>query len=175
MAGEDRGDELRDVAAVVLVVCVGVDDHVRAELQAGIEPGLEREREPLVVRQPDDVVDPVLARDLNRAVGRAVVDDQPLDGVEPWDRARQRGERHRELGFLVETGNLDDELHDGHGTACVALVAHTVAGYSSLDERCGDACKARSARGADRTARSTARPPWTRWSSPPRADRTLRS
>ena len=45
------------------------------------------------------------------AVGRPVVDDQPLDGVEPGDLAGQVAERHRELRFLVETGNLDDELH----------------------------------------------------------------
>ena len=41
--------------------------------------------EALVVRQPDDVVDAVLARDLDRAVGRAVVDDEQLDHVEAGD------------------------------------------------------------------------------------------
>ena len=79
---EDRRDELGDVAAFVLVVGVGVDDHVGAELQAGVEAGLERGGEALVVGQPDDVVDAVRARDLDRPVGRAVVDDQPLDRVE---------------------------------------------------------------------------------------------
>ena len=86
---DDRRDELGDVGALVLVVGVGVDDHVGAELQAGVEARLERRREALVVRQPDDVVDAVLAGDLDRGVGRAVVDDQPLDGVEPGDLARQ--------------------------------------------------------------------------------------
>ena len=68
--------------AVVLVVGVGVDDHVGAELQRSVEPGLEAVGQALVVGEADDVVDAVLARDLDRAVGRAVVDDQPLDVVE---------------------------------------------------------------------------------------------
>ena len=44
VAGDDRRDELRDVRAVVLVVGVGVDDHVGAELQARVEarPGSRR-------------------------------------------------------------------------------------------------------------------------------------
>ena len=89
VAGDDRRDELRDVGAVVLVVGVGVDDDVGAELERRVEPGLEAGGEALVVRQPHDVVDAVLARDLDRAVGRAVVDDQPLDDVEAGDLARE--------------------------------------------------------------------------------------
>ena len=88
-AGEDRRDEPRDVGGPVLVVGVGVDDHVGAELQRGVDAGLEGGGEALVVGQPDDVVDAVGARDLDRAVGRAVVDDQPLDRVEALDLARQ--------------------------------------------------------------------------------------
>ena len=95
LAGEDRRDELRDVAAVVLVVGVGVDDHVGAELERRVDPGLEAGRQALVVRQLDDVVDAVRARDLDRAVGGAVVDHEPLDGVEARDLARQVGERQR--------------------------------------------------------------------------------
>ena len=79
LAGEDRRDQLGDVGAAVLVVGVGVDDDVGAELEAGVEPGLEAGRQALVVGQADDVLDPVLAGDLDRAVGRAVVDDQQLD------------------------------------------------------------------------------------------------
>src|SRR5207248_663039 len=44
-------------------------------------------------------------------VGGPIVDDQPLDGVEavhvPW----QPAERQRQLLLLVETRDLDDELH----------------------------------------------------------------
>ena len=96
LAGEDRRDQLDDVGAAVLVVGVGVDDDVGAELEAGVEARLEGGREPLVVGQPDDVLDALLARDLDRAVGRAVVDDQQLDRVEAVDLARQVGDRRRQ-------------------------------------------------------------------------------
>ena len=97
VAGDDRLDELEDVRAVVLVVGVGVDDHVGTELQRGVEAGLEAVREALVVRQPDDVVDAVGARHLDGAVGRAVVDDEPLDGVEAGHLTGQVGERDGEV------------------------------------------------------------------------------
>ena len=111
VAGDDRRDQLRDVAAVVLVVGVGVDDHVGAELQAGVEPGLEAARQALVVGQPDDVVDAQLARDRDRAIGRAVVDDEPLDGVETVDLTGQVAHRDRQRLLLVQAGDLDDQLH----------------------------------------------------------------
>ena len=46
-------------------------------------------REALVVGEPHDVVDAVGARDLDRAVGRAVVDHEPLDRVEALDAPRE--------------------------------------------------------------------------------------
>ncbi len=111
LTAENRCHELWDVLALILVIRVGVDDHVRSQLQPGVEPGLEGGGQPLVVGQADDVVDAALARYLNRPVGRAVVDDQPFDGVESGYLAGKMAERHRQLCFLVETGDLDDELH----------------------------------------------------------------
>ena len=113
LAGEDRGDELADVAAVVLVVGVGVDDHVGVQLQAGVQTGLEGGRQPLVVGQAHHVVDPVRARHLHRAVARAVIDDQPLHDVEARQLAGQVGESGRERLLLVEAGDLHDQLHRG--------------------------------------------------------------
>ena len=104
-AVEDRRDELGDVAAVVLVVGVGVDDDVGAELEAGVEARLEAGGQPLVVRQLDDVVDAVGAGDLDRAVGRAVVDDQPLDGVE--------ARRPRGGGRRASPGSVSSSLRQG--------------------------------------------------------------
>ena len=112
---ENRRDQLRDVVGAVLVVGVGVDDHVGAELQRGVEAGLERDGEALVLREAHDVVDAVGAGDLDGAVGRSVVDDQPLDLVEPVDLARELGERHRQRRLLVEAGDLDDQLHAALG------------------------------------------------------------
>ena len=102
---------LDDVGAVVLVVGVGVDDHVRAELQRRVDAGLESGGQALVVRQAHEMVDAVGARDRDGVVGRAVVDDEPLDDVEALHRAGQVSERLRELVGLVEAGDLDDELH----------------------------------------------------------------
>ena len=101
----------QDVRAAVLVVGVGVDDDVGAELQRGVQAGLEARGQALVVRQADDVVDAVRAGDLDRAVGGAVVDDEPLDRVEAGDLAREVGERRGEGLLLVQAGDLDDELH----------------------------------------------------------------
>ena len=78
---------------------------------AGVEAGLERNREALVRVEADDVVDAVLAGDAGRPVGRAVVDDEPLDRVEAGDRAGEVGERRRQGLLFVQARDLDDELH----------------------------------------------------------------
>ncbi len=96
---EDRAHEPRDVGAVVLVVGVGVDDHVGAELQRRVDAGLEAGGKALVVGQAHEVVDAVGTGDRDGLVGRAVVDDQPLDDVEAVDLAGQVGERLREAGL----------------------------------------------------------------------------
>ena len=61
LAAQDRTYELRDVGGLVLVVGIGVDDHVGAELESGVQPGLEARRQSLVVGQADDVVDAAVA------------------------------------------------------------------------------------------------------------------
>ena len=124
VAVEDGRDELADVPTVVLVVGVGVDDHVGAELQARVQAGLEARGEALVVGEADDVVDAQLARHLDRAVGRAVVDHEPLHLVDAGKLARQVGERRRQRQLLVEARDLDDQLHPtervrpGAGESC---------------------------------------------------------
>ena len=72
--------------ARVLVVGVGVDDEVGARLEARVDAGLERRRQPLVAAQPDDVVDAAGARDVRRPVARPVVDDEHLDASMPGMR-----------------------------------------------------------------------------------------
>ena len=132
LAGEDRRQQLGDVGAAVLVVGVGVDDDVGAELQAGVEPRLEARREALVVGQADDVLDPVLAGDLDRAVGRAVVDDQQLDRVDALDLARDVGDRGGEGRLLVEAGDLDDQLHIGTGQGIRGVGARVLSRVATL-------------------------------------------
>ena len=104
-------DAALKLGAVVLVVGVRVDDHVRAQLQGRVYAGLERGREALVVGQPDDVVDAVGVRDLGGPVGRAVVDHQPLDRVEPGELAGKLGQDPGQRLRLVQAGDLDDQLH----------------------------------------------------------------
>jgi hypothetical protein len=115
LARDDRSDQLGNVGAEVLVVGVGVDDHVGAELQAGIEAGLEGRGEPLVVGEADDVIDAVSPRHLDGVIGRAVVDHEPLDLFHARDLTGEVSERGRKLGGLVEAGNLNDELHRAAG------------------------------------------------------------
>ena len=112
-------------APAVLVVGVGVDDDVGAELEAGVEPGLEPRGEALVVGQADDVLDPVFAGHLDRAVGRAVVDHQQLDRVD--SRRISRGMSAIVAGSVCssfEAGDLDDQLHDdGQGIRAIGPIA----------------------------------------------------
>jgi hypothetical protein len=65
----DRLHELRDIVRVVLVVRVRIHDHIRAEPQAGIEPGHKAAREPLVKTEIDDVIHAIRPRHLDGAVG----------------------------------------------------------------------------------------------------------
>ena len=80
----------------VLIVGVGVDDEVGAGLEAGVDAGHERRRQPLVPAQPDDVIDAARARDVGRAVARPVVDDErsrstSMPGTLAADRASVAG------------------------------------------------------------------------------------
>ncbi len=110
-AVEDRPHEARDVGAGVLVVAVGVDDDIGAEPEAGVDAGAEGARQALVVLVADDVVDADLARHRDRAVGRAVVDDEDLDRIDAVDRARNVGDGLRQRRLFIETRNLYDQLH----------------------------------------------------------------
>ncbi len=50
------------------------------------------------------------ACDIDSFIGRAIVDHQPLDGIETGHLARQFRQHRGELIRLVEAGNLDDEF-----------------------------------------------------------------
>src|SRR5690606_33672200 len=60
---------------------------------------------------PQDVPYSVGARDLHGAVGRAVVDDEDLDGVDARDLPGNRGEDGRQRVLLVEARDLDEQFH----------------------------------------------------------------
>lgn len=88
LAGDERGEQLRDVGAVVLVVGVGVDDEVGAVGERRVDAGDEGGRESFVAAEAHDVVDARTARHVGGAVAGAVVDDQRLDDVDAGNVAR---------------------------------------------------------------------------------------
>jgi hypothetical protein len=75
---EDRLHHGRDVAGVVLVVGIGVDDDVRAPLDGIAQTGGKGDREPTVDRHPDHFC-ACPARHLRGSIGRSVIDYQDLD------------------------------------------------------------------------------------------------
>ena len=74
-------------------------------------PAMNAAARPWLRVKRDDLIDPVLARNLDGTVAAAVVDNQPLDCVEPGDLARQRSARRPPGAFFVEARDLNDELH----------------------------------------------------------------
>ena len=70
-------------------------------LRQASRPGLEAGGEALVVGQADDVLDAVLAGDLDRAVGRAVVDTSSSISSMPSIWRGQVGDRRRQRRLLV--------------------------------------------------------------------------
>src|SRR5581483_79032 len=107
----DRADQLRDLRARILVVGVGVDDHVGANLERGVHSGLEGGGEALRAGQANEVVDAVRACDLGGAIGGAVVHDQPLDLGEALDRAGEPPQHVGQRRLLVQARDLDHQLH----------------------------------------------------------------
>ena len=108
---QNRRGQRRNIVGVVLVVGIGVDDHVRAQPQTGVQHGHEAARQPLVAGVAHEVIHAVGAGHRHRVVGAAIVDDQPFDRVETGHCAGQGGQRNAQgFGFVV-TGDLDDEFH----------------------------------------------------------------
>ena len=110
-AGHDRLGQLADVARVVLVVAVGIHDHVGTHAQRRIETAGERHGEPLVLRQTDDCVGAVVPSHRDRVIGGAVVDDQPQHLAEAVHMARKCAQGCSQCLCLVEARDLDDQPH----------------------------------------------------------------
>ena len=109
--GQDGLDQVGDPVLGVLVVAVGVDHDVGAELERALHPVVEGAPEPAVAGVPHEVRDAVLLGHLDGAVRGAVVDDQYEDLVDAGDRRGDAGQDGRERLLLVEAGDLDDEAH----------------------------------------------------------------
>jgi hypothetical protein len=91
-ARQDRLEQALDVGRPVLVVGVGVDDDVSAELHAGVDARHEGPGQTAILRKAHHVMHAELDGALRRSVGAAVVDDQHLDLVDARDASRQRSD-----------------------------------------------------------------------------------
>ena len=111
LPGEEGRHEVRDALLGVLVVSVGVDDHVGAVGEGVVDAVAEGPGEPLGAAVAVDVPDAHVAGDLGGAVRGAVVDHEDLDPVRPRDAPRDRLEDERQSLFLVQTGDLDEHEH----------------------------------------------------------------
>lgn len=108
---QNRRDQLVDTSAVVLIVSIGVHDHVCPGSEARFDADRKRLRESSILGQADHMIGTMPGCYLAGAVCRAVVDNENLDRVEPVDRARKRGECRGQRFRFVEAWNLDDQLH----------------------------------------------------------------
>ena len=71
------------------------------------------------------MLDAMLARDFQRSIGAAIVDDQSLDLIDPGKLAGQLAESEAEGRFLIKTGNLNDQFHlayDGCGLISIGFL-----------------------------------------------------
>lgn len=113
LAAQQRLHQQGDIGGVVLVIGVSIDDEVRAEPQAGLQPGGKGGRQPGVMRQPQHMIHLTVLRGLRGAVSAAVIDHQQLHLIDPVDAARQLHHRLRQRFGFVIAGDLDNEFHSG--------------------------------------------------------------
>jgi hypothetical protein len=95
----------------VLVVAVGVHHDVRAVPERVVDAVAERPGQPHVAGVVDEVPHTEAARQLDRAVRGPVVDDQDLYLVDARNAPWNRGKHLRKGFFLVQAGNLHEQLH----------------------------------------------------------------
>ncbi len=136
---DDRADQGRDVAAVVLVIGVGVDDDVCARVDGGVQPLGEGGGETAVAVEADDVADAELAGDFGGAIGAAIVDHQELNGSDARDLAGEGGDGLGKRLLLVVARYLDDKIHGERrvrGIGVATGICSLVSGLKSRNTNC---------------------------------------
>ena len=113
LASQDGAYQKRDVGSIVLVVGIGVNDQIRPQPQAGLQPGSKGNCQPGMVRQAQHMVHPAGARSFRCSVRAAVIDHQKFDFVHPVDLARQLSHCLWQGFGLVITRDLNDKFHAG--------------------------------------------------------------
>ncbi len=66
----------------------------------------------LVACVTDDMMHAQLAGHLHRAIGRSIINDKELNGINAGDLTRDVRQRWRQCLLFVETWNLYNELHE---------------------------------------------------------------
>ncbi len=103
-----RLDQQRDVGGIILIVGIRVDDDVRTFRQTPLQPRHEGIGKAAIDRQVHDMIHAMRPCDLNRAVGAAIVDDQPFDLVHTGNFPGQGGQRLGQGLFFIQARNLDN-------------------------------------------------------------------
>ena len=114
LTGENGRHELVDVRSLVLAVGIGVHDDIGSSGKGGLQPSHEGAGQSSMGTQLHDVVHSTLTRDLHGAVATAVIDNLPLDSIEPGKLFGQIRQSRGQLLLLVEARNLDDQQSSLH-------------------------------------------------------------
>jgi hypothetical protein len=113
LAPQNRLHQVADALLRVLVVTVGVDHDVGAELQRALHAVVEGAAQSAVTGMPDEVGHAVGLGHLDGAIGGTVVDDQHDDLRDPGDLLGDGGEHHAQGVLFVETGDLHHQFDTG--------------------------------------------------------------
>ena len=105
---QNRLYQRRNIPAVILVVAVCIDDDIRAQPQAGIQPSHKALGQPAVVGEPHDMVHAQLFCHFHRPIRAPVVDNERLDLVDSIDLLWQIGKNHGQRLLFIITGDLYD-------------------------------------------------------------------
>ena len=110
--GQDRCGEKWDVLGLILVVCVGVDDHIRPEPQCFPDAVAEGIGQTTVSTDFQDMVNPMIFGHFHCAVSAAIINDHPQNSVETLYLSWQLPQRDRQALFLIQARYLYDKC--GH-------------------------------------------------------------
>ena len=94
-------DESGNVAAIILVVAVGINDDVSPQDQAAIDPGSKGMAQAAVARKPDDVVSTVFECHRYGSIGASIIDDQDFDTIDTGNVPRNIADRGRQSRLFI--------------------------------------------------------------------------
>lgn len=100
-----------NVIGVVLVVCICIDNHIRAQTQTCLQAGHECTCQAFVAQMTNDMINTIGFCHLDRIVLAAIINNQPFDAIKARNRTRQSSQSYRQCFSLVVAGYLYDQFH----------------------------------------------------------------